>query len=471
MTTPTHSPAPMHPLVYILDDDPVFGKLLKANLGRTAEFRVQLFSDQESCLEAMEEHPPDVLLTDLYMEGMNGVEVSRRARDTHPNLPIFVLTAQGGIESAIEAIRAGASEYLLKPVNVTELTTMIRKAMHLRPLVEEAVAHRKRDRERYSVDSILGEHPLVEEVRSFVRGVGPARRANVLLLGESGTGKNLEARAIHLADPSASGQFVELNCAALPPALLEAELFGYMRGAFTDAKENKPGLVETAERGTLFLDEIGELPIELQVKLLNFLESRRFRRLGGTIEREVEVRIVTATNRDLERLMEGGRFREDLFYRITTATHTLPPLRDIRSDIPLLARRFATEVARDLGKPFSGITPSAEKRLQSWPWPGNVRELKNVMERALIFSSSPQLEVADLPRLDRVMARRDHPITGEGVFLPLGLPLPKVEREYIRRTMEAHNGRVQDAADALGISRKNLWEKRKRLNTEDTPPT
>jgi DNA-binding NtrC family response regulator len=202
----------MRPLVYILDDDPVFGKLLKASLGSTAEFQTQVFTDPESCLEAMGEHPPDILLTDLYMAGLDGIEVSRRAREAHPNLPIFILTAQGGIDSAIEAVRAGASEYLLKPVNVTELATMIRKAMEVRPLVEEAITHRKRDRERYSVDAILGEHPLIQEVRSFVRGIGPARRASVLLLGESGTGKNLAARA-SLSSPATSSP-----TAALPSA-------------------------------------------------------------------------------------------------------------------------------------------------------------------------------------------------------------------------------------------------------------
>jgi DNA-binding NtrC family response regulator len=239
-----------------------------------------------------------------------------------------------------------------------------------------------------------------------------------------------------------------------------------MKGAFTDARENKPGLVEIADRGTLFLDEIGEMPVELQVKLLNFLESQRFRRLGGTSEREVEVRIVTATNRDLNSLMAGGRFREDLFYRIATATHTLPPLREIASDIPLVAHRFGTDVARELGKPFRGLTPAAQKRLQGWQWPGNVRELKNVMERALIFASSPMLDVEDLPPLDRLISKGDDTPPGEGVLLPLGLSLPQVEGEYIRRTMKAHDGKVQEAADALGISRKSLWEKRKRLNLD-----
>lgn len=456
----------MRTLVYILDDDPAFGKLLRANLGSAPEIRSQLFTDPEACLEAMAEQPPDILLTDLYMEGVTGIEVSRRVRGAHPNLPVFVMTAQGGIDSAIEAIRAGATEYLLKPVNVTELTTMIRKAMEVRPLVEEAVTHRKRDRERHSVDAILGDHPLIQELRAFIRGIGPARRASVLLLGESGTGKNLAARAIHLADTSASGQFVELNCAALPPQLLEAELFGYMKGAFTDARENKPGLVEVADRGTLFLDEIGEMPVELQVKLLNFLESQRFRRLGGTIEREVEVRIIAATNRDLNTLMAERRFREDLFYRIATATHTLPPLREVASDIPLIADRFGAAMSAELGKSYNGLTPSARKALQEWRWPGNVRELKNVIERALIFATKPLLDLPDLPRLDRKAGVSGPTLSGDGVFIPLGLTLPEVEGEYIRRTMMAHGGKVQEAAAALGISRKSLWEKRKRL-TDD----
>jgi two-component system, NtrC family, response regulator AtoC len=282
------------------------------------------------------------------------------------------------------------------------------------------------------------------------------------LLGESGTGKNLVARAIHYSSPHSVGRFVEINCSALPASLLEAELFGYQKGAFTDAREAKRGLIEVADGGTLFLDEIAELSPELQAKLLNVLESRRFRRLGGTEELEVGLRLVTATNRDLGQLVEAGRFRSDLFYRITVATITLPPLREITSDIPLLADHFRELYSQEFKKRVEAIEPAALGALAAWRWPGNVRELRNVIERAMMFSDGPAVRLSDLPPLGapehaaRADARPDH------FSLPAGLSLADAEREYIRCTLEETGGSIQKAAEILGISRKNLWEKRKK---------
>ncbi len=449
----------MAPNIYVLDDDPTFAQLLKANLGRAGEFRIQLFHHPLECLDAIAEDPPDALLTDLMMPEMSGIDVTRKVRERSGLLPIFLLTAHGEIESAIEALKAGANEYITKPVNTTELTTLLRKALETRPLVEEAIALRKRARERYSLDSIVGEHPLIEETRDFIRGVSEAANVGVLLLGESGTGKNLAARAIHYSSPRSSSRFVELNCAALPPALMEAELFGYMKGAFTDARDNKQGLVEVADGGTLFLDEIGELPLELQVKLLNFLESQRFRRLGGTREREVDVRVIAATNRPVSDLLEQNGFRRDLFYRIAVANHTLPPLREIRSDIPAIATSILTQLAAELGRDVHAISAPVIELLERWDWPGNVRELRNMLERSLIFASGPELQVHDLPSYLK-SARRTR--RASRFQMRSGLTLREVEREYIRLTLEATEGKVKEAADQLGISRKNLWEKRKR---------
>lgn len=456
----------MNPQVYILDDDPTFAELLRTNLGRAGEFRSRVFTDPREFLQATAETRPDAVLTDLHMPGVTGIEVARELRAESPDLPIFVLTSDGELDSAIEALKAGASEYLTKPVNVTELATLLRKALDDRPLIEEARSERARRKRRYSTSAILGAHPLVNEARLFVERLAGLPTTTVLLLGESGTGKNLAARAIHFSGADKRGRFVEVNCAALPPHLLEAELFGYMKGAFTDARENKTGLAELADGGTLFLDEIGELPLELQVKLLSFLESRTFRRLGGTREIDVHLRLIAATNRDLESAVAAGEFREDLYYRISVATHTLPPLRAVMSDLPLLAHHLAQELANDAGRAFNGFTPGALARLGDWSWPGNVRELRNVVERALLFSTDGRIDESLIPPL-ATNAVKPGPhstaaeTTGE-VRLPHGLTLGEVERHYIQRALDFHDGNIGSTAESLGISRKNLWEKRKR---------
>jgi transcriptional regulator with PAS, ATPase and Fis domain len=294
--------------------------------------------------------------------------------------------------------------------------------------------------------------------------------APILLLGESGTGKNLVARAIHYSSPHSVGRFVEINCSALPATLLEAELFGYKKGAFTDAREAKRGLIEVADGGTLFLDEIAELSPELQAKLLNVLESRRFRRLGGTEELEVALRLVTATNRDLGQLVEAGRFRSDLFYRISVASVTLPPLRDIKSDIPLLADHFRRAFSLEFKKHVDTIEPAALKALEAWRWPGNVRELRNVIERAMIFTDGSVLQRSDLPPLGQEGQASAGAASTTAFELPRGLSLADAEREYIRLTLEATDGNIQRSAELLGISRKNLWEKRKKYGLLEAAP-
>ncbi len=451
----------MIPKIYILDDDLSYAKLLAVNLGPAGRFRHEVFDDAEKLLDRRAEEPPDAVITDLVMPGMSGIEVTRRLRRTDPHLPIFVLTAHAEIDTAIEALKAGANEYLTKPVNIDELTTHLRRALKERPLREEASSLEKGRHQEFSVGAILGQHPRIEEVRQFVRRIADIPRPTVLLLGESGTGKNLVAQAIHYSSPHSNGRFVEINCSALPTQLLESELFGHQKGAFTDARESKRGLAEVADGGTLFLDEISDLPLELQGKLLNFLESRRFRRVGGTEELEVDLRLITATNSDLEEAVREGRFRTDLYYRISVATHTLPPLREVKADIPSLADHFREVFSREFRKKIGSVSPEGLEALKGWNWPGNVRELRNVIERAMIFADGQVLHRADLPELGGEIVPA-HPESVNEFKVPKGRTLADAEKEYIRRTVAECGGSIQRAAEILGISRKNLWEKRKK---------
>jgi DNA-binding NtrC family response regulator len=459
----------MIPKVYILDDDVTYAKLLAANLGKSGRFRNEIFGSYQELSSRRAEEPPDAVITDLVMPSLDGIEVTRRLRESDPHLPIFVLTAHADLASAIEALKAGANEYLTKPVNMDELVTLLSRAFEERPLREEAATIQEVRRQEFSIQSILGNHHRVGEVREFVSRVADIPRLAILLLGESGTGKNLVARSIHYSSATSQGRFVEINCSALPSQLLEAELFGYQKGAFTDARESKRGLIEVADGGTLFLDEIGDLSKELQSKLLNFLESRMFRRLGGTEEIEVSQRVITATNRDLQEAVRTGDFRADLFYRISVATHTLAPLREIKDDLPVLAEHFRDVFNREFRKEVGRISDPALEILKAWDWPGNVRELRNVIERAMIFAEGTELKPADLPELStlEITQRPTNFDTASAFPIPKGVSLADAEREYIRLTLDHCDGSVQRAAETLGISRKNLWEKRKKYGLLD----
>ena len=449
--------------LFVVDDDLLFAKLLAANLRNEGSLAIELFPSAQAMLERRTEEPPDAVITDLMMPDMDGIELTRQLRASDPTLPIFVLTASTEIGSAIAALKAGATDYLTKPVNVDELMTQLRRAIEERPMREEAATLERTRKAKFSAGAILGDEPAIESVREFVRRVAAIPNSTVLLLGESGTGKNLVARTLHYTSGQAKARFVEINCSALPAHLLEAELFGYQRGAFTDARESKRGLIEIANGGTLFLDEIGELSPELQAKLLNVLESRRFRRVGGTEEIEVNLRLIAATNRDLEAHVRSGKFRQDLYYRICVVTCTLPPLREVASAIPLLADHFRELFNRQFKKSVKRIDAGVIERLTAWRWPGNVRELRNVIERALIFADGEALLPEHLPPLTAVDAApgNGHPASN-GFAMPTGLSLADVEKEYIRHTLEHYDGDIQRSAESLGISRKSLWERRKK---------
>jgi two-component system response regulator AtoC len=448
----------MNPTVFIIDDDPDQVALVTAQLERTRRFVTKSFRSAQAALDAIALEAPDAIVCDLVMPGMDGIEFTRRVRDTYRTLPIIIATARGTESDAEQALEAGATDFVNKPIEPRSLVTRITRSMEevpAREFLDSAV------RAKFDKHGIIGSHPLIQQVREFVDNVASVPHVSALLLGESGTGKNLVARAIHAASQASGYRFVEINCAALPGNLLEAELFGYEKGAFTDAKQTKKGLVEVADGGTLFLDEIGSMPMELQAKLLSFLESRTFRRLGATREQAVSLRVIAATNVDLGAEAARGAFREDLYYRLNVASQVLPPLRAIRSDIPIIAQHFLKRASEYFAKPLPVIEPASLERLQRHDWPGNSRELRNVIERSMIFSRDSIVRIAELSPSTAAPAAVD------GVSIPRGLTLEDVEKLYIESTLKELGGSITAAARQLGISRKVLWQRRKRHGLSD----
>jgi two-component system, NtrC family, response regulator AtoC len=443
----------MNPTVFIIDDDEDQVALVTAQIERGRRFATKGFTRPDRALDEIRADPPDAVVCDLVMPEMDGIAFTRRLREFNPTLPVIIATARGTEGDAERALEAGATDFVTKPIDARALETRIRHAVEQVPAQELLTSVTQA---KFDPHGIVGSHPRVQEVRDFVENVGSVAQVSALLLGESGTGKNLVARAIHAASRAAGYRFVEVNCAALPASLLEAELFGYEKGAFTDAKQAKKGLVEIADAGTLFLDEIGAMPLELQAKLLSFLESRTFRRIGSTREQSVTLRVLAATNVDLAGEVRKGNFREDLYYRLNVASQVLPPLRAIASDIPELARHFVKRASEYFAKPVPQIEPESEARLQRYSWPGNARELRNVVERSMIFLRGGVLRVAELEPPSA------EPAAADGIHIAGGLTLDEVERLYIDDTLRRVGGNVNQAAQVLGVSRKVLWQRRKR---------
>ncbi len=420
-------------------------KVLTANCGRDA-------------LEILEKEEVDVAVCDLRLPDISGMEVLRATRSLTPPPVVLLLTAYGTIESAVEALKAGALNYLTKPVNLAELRIQVARAMEHQRLVKENVALRRQLSDRTGFDEIVGESPEIRSLIEQLRIVSDTA-ATVLIEGESGTGKELVARAIHKNSRRASKPFIPIHCGALCETLVESELFGYERGAFTGAVAKKAGLIELADGGTLFLDEIGEIPLATQVKLLRVLETHEFMRVGGTEPRRVDIRVIAATNRNLQEEVEEGRFREDLYYRLNVVKITVPPLRMRRSDIPLLVSHFLREFAKEHGRGEISLSQEALQKLQSYHWPGNVRQLRNVVETLVIFAQSPVIGVNDLPAEFQAMPP-------ERLEVPLGIPLDELERQAIIRTLQATSGNRTKAASLLGISRRTLIRRLKELGIE-----
>ncbi len=444
----------------LVDDQPEVLEGLALAFGRTDHEAVTATSGEEA-IHTLNSEDIDVVVTDLKMDGIDGMGVLRHALTLSPAPAVILLTAHRTIESAVDALKEGAFDYLTKPVNVKELRVLVDKATEHRRLVRENYELRQTLDKRFGIEGLVGESPEMSELYQTLRQVGPTR-ATVLIQGESGTGKELVARALHQASPRAKKDFVAVHCAALPETLLESELFGHERGAFTGAVARRPGRFEIASGGTLLLDEIGEIPLSMQVKLLRVLEQREIQRVGGNETVKTDVRLVCATNRDLEEEVAEGRFREDLYYRLKVVQVSVPPLRHRRSDIPLLATHFLKEFAKESGRPVPTLCKDSIEALQGYHWPGTVRELRNIMENSFVFLKGDTISAGDLPRA----IRRGEAAPTEGLQIPLGLPLEEVETMYLKRTLASVDGNRTRASEILGISRRTLQRRIKELGID-----
>ena len=457
--------------VLVADDEDNLRRVLKAQLQHDG-YEVHCVADGEAVLQAMAEHHIDVLITDLRMPKLDGMQVLKSVSERFPNVPVIMITAHGTVDTAVEALKLGAFDYVTKPFDQAEFRTVVGKAARTRELSQKHVSGDPNQRGRYR---IIGQSELMHGVYDVIEKVADTP-STVLITGESGTGKELIARALHENSSRKDKAFVSVNCAAIPPDLLESELFGYERGAFTGAVTSKPGRFELANGGTLFLDEIGEIPVSMQVKLLRALQERQFERVGGIKTITVDSRLVAATNRDLKASIADGGFREDLYYRLNVVHVHLPPLRDRPSDIPLLLEHFVQKFNAKLHRSTTGFEDAAMKQLFRYGWPGNIRELENVVERCMIFAEDGEVGVQHLP----AEVRDSEGDLGPGLVAGIG-PTPgetglkeavreatlKLERQFIRRALDQTGGNVTHTARLLKISRKSLQNKMKELGLRD----
>jgi len=454
---------PQKPSILIVEDEAKLRRLLELQLADEG-YRATSSPDAETGLQLLQKDHFDLVVTDFKLPGMTGLEFLQAVKRANAAIPVIIMTAYGTVESAVEAMKVGASDYVLKPFSLAELVLVIRKELDSHNLREENRNLREALGQRYHYDNIVARGEKMQAVLALVERVAPTN-STVLLGGESGVGKDLVARAIHQHSHRASGPFVKINSTAIPENLLESELFGYEKGAFSGAATSKPGKFELADKGTLFLDEIGDVPPAIQVKLLRVLQEREFERLGGTKTLKVDVRLIAATNRDLRAALEDGTFREDLYYRLNVVAIDIPPLRDHKEDIPALANFFLEKFSRDSGKPVRSITPAAMKLLMDFHWPGNVRELENILERGATLSSGSMLDAVDI-HLDSAPA---HSATGSSAALPDGMTLDQWEDEAIREALRRANGNKSQAARALGLSRNALRYRLSKLGVPDPP--
>jgi DNA-binding NtrC family response regulator len=409
----------------------------------------------------------NLIITDLRLPGMNGLELIQQLQARGIQASVIVITAHGSVETAVEAMKLGAADFLQKPFSLDHLTTVVKKVMAVQMLRDENRRLREQLDTRYQFDNIIGRSAAMRDIFHTVERVAPTR-ATVLIAGESGVGKDMIARAIHHHSPRRAQPFVKINCTALPENLMESELFGYEKGAFTGANTSKPGKFEQADGGTVFLDEIGDVPANIQVKLLRILQERQFERLGSNVTRNVDVRVVAATNVDLRAALEQGRFREDLYYRLNVVPINVPPLRERKEDIPFLAVHFVAKLAPELGSTAKEISPGAMDRLLEHSWPGNVRELENTIARSLVLASAEVLQAADLrieaPRQPQWASSQQVPL------LPEGETLEHWEQMMIREALRRANGNKSQAARMLGLTRNALRYRLSQMGLEAESP-
>jgi two-component system, NtrC family, response regulator AtoC len=455
--------------VLVVDDEANLRKVL-ATLLRRNGYDVTVAADGEQGLAEIEKNGADIVVTDLVMPKVGGLELLKTLNASRPEVPVIIITAHGTVDSAVEAIKLGAFDYITKPFDQAELSMVIAKAAKTHTIASNSVHPDGRTR-----SALIGDSLQMQEVYKVIDKVADTP-STVLITGESGVGKELVATALHEGSSRRGKPLIRINCAAIPKDLLESELFGYERGAFTGAVTSKPGRFELADTGTLFLDEIGEIPVEMQVKLLRALQESEFERVGGIKTTRVDVRLIAATNRDLEKEIEVGRFRKDLYYRLAVVPIVLPALRDRKSDIPMLARHFIEKYNKRLHKKMEGLEEEAAVVLQAYPWPGNIRELENLIERVLLFADGPNIRVRDLPDNIRGVTPGAAPAVAAATSEPTEAGLKdivrqksaEIEREVIAKKLEETGGNVTRAAKLLQISRKSLQTKMKELGLRES---
>ena len=456
------------PRVLIVDDDKNTRDGLQRALRRSYDVRVAESGDR--ALEMLAQEEADVLLSDVRMPGMDGVTLLQRARARHPRLISVLLTAYGNVEIAVEAMKAGAYDFLMKPVNLDHLDLLVQRALRSREMEAENVQLREQLDNKFGLENIVGNSGPMHALFETIKQASPTQ-ATVLVEGESGTGKELVAHAVHRLSTRAQGPFVAVHCAALSSNLLESELFGHEKGAFTGAVSQRKGRFEMADGGTLFLDEISEIDAAVQVKLLRVLEERRFERVGGDRSVEVDIRLIAATNRDLKAMVAEGTFREDLFFRLDVVNIELPPLRNRIDDVPMLCSHFIDEFAEKNGKTVAGITPDAVNLLMAYGWPGNVRELRNTIEKMVVLSRGDRLTARDVPPNIKDEARRDSGAASRGLAVAPESSLADAEKAMIYAAIKQQNGNRTKAAEALGISRRTLHRKLRQYEEEEAGGT
>ena len=453
--------------VLIVDDERTLARAVKTFLSE-AGYEAEVAGDAEKALELVESLRPDVVFADVRLPGMSGIELLKKIREFDPAIPVIIMTAHGTIEGAVEAVKLGAFDYMKKPVDLEELKLLADRARENVLLKQELSYYRRRAAHQESFAGILGSSPAMRTVLDQARQIAALDETPpVLITGETGTGKGLVARSLHNSGPRSTKPFIDVNCTALPANLMEAELFGYERGAFTDAKESKIGLFEAAEGGFLFLDEVGDLEQSLQGKLLRAIEERTVRRVGGIRDRKIDVRILAATNRDLEDEVQRNRFRRDLYFRLAVILLHLPPLRERGDDVLLLADHFLRRFTAKYGKDIRRIDAGAREILRSYPWPGNVRELSHVIERAVLWSRDATLNVDHLSIASPIRvsgeAEPDRSTAGGAAN---GMDLTQQERALIERAMREAGGNQTRAAQRLGISRDTLRYRLKKFGMQ-----
>lgn len=440
--------------ILIIDDEKSILDLLSVVFKKEG-YRVRATLSAKKALELLNKEEFGLILTDIKLPEMSGFEILKRVRESKPDIAVVMITAYGNVKQAVEALKAGAFDYVVKPFDVDELKITVAKALEKKRLQEENILLRKELKEKSSFETVIGKSKKIKQIYSMIEKIA-GTDSTILVTGESGTGKELAARAIHSLSPREENRFVSINCGALPENLLESELFGHVEGAFTGAVADKVGLFEVAQRGTLFLDEVGEMAPWTQVKLLRTLQDKKIRRVGGTEEAAIDVRIIAATNQDLKKKISEGKFREDLFYRLNVISFEMPPLRERKEDVPLFVNHFLKKYSMEIGKSMKRIAPDVMKLFESYPWPGNIRELENVIERTVAIEDRETITLDSLPdELLTARKREETDLLFQKNFCLTSF-LDEAAQSYIKQARLLSGGNLKKTASLLGISYRNL---------------